>query len=97
LLNKATSDKPEPTAGYHYDEICKLTFESVQLCADLEDYLLSRLRKKGAHTKTKCLKIMKHLVENGHEAFMRDLQHRNDEIREAQGIITWLKAMALRI
>ena len=82
-MNKATSDKAEPTAGYHYDEICKLTFESSQICSDLQDYLIARLKKKGIHTKTKALKIMKHLVEMGHEAFQRELKQRTEEIREA--------------
>ena len=36
-----------------YDEICKLTFESVAMCSDLEDYLLGRLAKKSPHVKAK--------------------------------------------
>lgn len=61
-----------------------MTFDSVQQCSDLLDYLLSRLAKKGPHTKIKTLKILRHVAERGHESFVRDLRQRTDELRAAQ-------------
>lgn len=82
LLNGATSGDEKPIAGYMYDEICKITFISVATCAELEDELLSRLKNKSPHTKYKVLKILKHLVEKGHEGFKQDLQRRTEPIRD---------------
>ena len=53
LLSGATSGDPNPIPGYMYDEITKITFISVSTCAELEDDLLSRLKKKSPHTKAK--------------------------------------------
>lgn len=80
-LSNATSDDPRPTSGYMFDEICKLTFNSTATCSELEDDLLTRLKRKSPHTKAKVLKILKHLVEKGHDSFKTDLQRRTDEIR----------------
>ena len=87
MLNRATSDKPEPTPGYLFADITKLTFESAQMSADLMEYLLARLKKKSVHTKIKTLKILKYLVEKGHEGFYKDLQRRSDELRQAMGVL----------
>jgi hypothetical protein len=83
LLSGATSADPNPIPGYMYDEITKITFTSVSTCAELQDDLLSRLKKKSPHTKAKVLKILKHLAEKGHEGFKQDLQRRTDLIRDA--------------
>eukprot|EP00049_Salpingoeca_infusionum_P018475 m.357391 g.357391 ORF g.357391 m.357391 type:complete len:700 (-) comp17812_c0_seq1:198-2297(-) len=83
MLNRATSDKQEPTAGYLYDEIVRLTFESDEVSNDLLGYLLSRLKKKSPHTKLKCVKILRICVERAHEGFVRDLQSKADEIKAA--------------
>ena len=48
----------------------------------MQDELLVRLKKKSAHTKIKVLKILKYLVERGHESFTKDLQRRTEEVRE---------------
>ena len=53
LLSGATSADPNPIPGYMYDEITKITFTSVSTCAELQDDLLSRLKKKSPHTKAK--------------------------------------------
>lgn len=63
-----------------------MTFESVQISADLLEYLLSRLRKKGAHSKIKTLKILRHLVDKGHESVVTDLRRRTTELRDAQSM-----------
>ncbi|EGD81367.1 hypothetical protein PTSG_02086 [Salpingoeca rosetta] len=83
MLNRATSDKPDPTPGYMFTDIAKLTFESSQMSMDLMDYLLARVKKKSVYTKIKALKILKYLVEKGHEGFFKDLQRRSDDIRQA--------------
>lgn len=59
-----------------------MTFSSASDCSQLQDELLVRLKKKSAHTKIKVLKILKYLVERGHESFTKDLQRRTEEIRE---------------
>lgn len=47
---------------------------SHEACKELEDYLLSRLKKGNAPTKHKCLQIMKHVCRAGRADFKRDLQ-----------------------
>eukprot|EP00050_Salpingoeca_kvevrii_P000894 m.158022 g.158022 ORF g.158022 m.158022 type:complete len:734 (+) comp10242_c1_seq1:2155-4356(+) len=84
MLQKATSDDEQPTPGYMYDDICKITFTSVSACSELEDYLIGRLKKKKPHILAKTLKILKVLVEKGHDGFRQDLQRRTDEIRQCQ-------------
>ncbi len=66
MLSKATSDDQSSTPGYTLDEISgvhvailshpeALTFESVNMCNELLEYLLSRLKKKSPYTKAKVL------------------------------------------
>eukprot|EP01147_Barroeca_monosierra_P010711 gene10711-2807_t len=81
MLNRATSDKSEPTPGYLFSDIAKLTFESSEMSHDLMNYLLSRLKKKSVHTKLKTLKILKYCVEKGDEGFVQDLQKRSEDLR----------------
>eukprot|EP00055_Hartaetosiga_balthica_P015642 m.93804 g.93804 ORF g.93804 m.93804 type:complete len:696 (-) comp8917_c8_seq6:155-2242(-) len=84
MLNKATSDKSDPTPGYMLSDITRLTFESTKMSTDLLEYFLSRLKKNSVFTKIKVLKILKHLISRAHEGFVRDLQERAADIRAAQ-------------
>lgn len=86
MLNRATSDKSEPTPGYLFSDIAKLTFESSEMSHDLMNYLLSRLKKKSVHTKLKTLKILKYCVEKGDEGFVQDLQKRSEDLRLVTGM-----------
>ncbi|XP_030840411.1 AP-4 complex accessory subunit tepsin [Strongylocentrotus purpuratus] len=80
LLLKATQDDDIPTPGYLFKEIADITYESGSNCQCLVDFLVERLEKKSCHIKYKVLKIMLHLVEQGHPSYCEGLR------RKAQGI-----------
>lgn len=52
----------------------RMSLISHEACKELEDYLLSRLRKGNAYTRHKCLLIVKHVCRAGRQDFKRDMQ-----------------------
>jgi hypothetical protein len=80
LLARATSYDDTPTPGYMYGEISKITITSYEACRQLEEYLISRLRKNNHNVKYKCLVIIKHVCRTGRAEFKRDMQ-RQTEVR----------------
>ena len=46
LVSKATADSAEPTPGYMFNEIARITHASVDACLQLENFLLKRLKKE---------------------------------------------------
>eukprot|EP00397_Hematodinium_sp_SG-2012_P010798 GEMP01010923.1.p1 GENE.GEMP01010923.1~~GEMP01010923.1.p1 ORF type:complete len:731 (+),score=150.31 GEMP01010923.1:60-2252(+) len=81
LLNKATAPDETPTPGYMYTEIAKITFAGFHACEQLEDYLLKKLPKDNSYVKLKCLRIIKHVCEQGKPDFKRNLQKRADVVK----------------
>ncbi|XP_023701948.1 AP-4 complex accessory subunit Tepsin isoform X3 [Cryptotermes secundus] len=77
LLTRATAENEEPTAGYMFKEIEKITFQVPPQCQQLAEYLNRRLEKPSACVKLKVLKIMIYLIQNGHLSF-RSYLRRND-------------------
>lgn len=71
VLNKATSADDIPTPGYMFGEISKMTFADVSAPQQLADYLLNKLQKDNPHVKLKCLRIIKHVSEQGKADFRR--------------------------
>ena len=59
LLAKATSSDENPTPGYLYGEICKMTLHSYEVCNKTMDYCMTRLKKKNPHVKYKTLQVIK--------------------------------------
>ena len=62
LVSKATADSAEPTPGYMFNEIARITHASVDACLQLENFLLKRLKKDSVHVKLKVLRVIKHCV-----------------------------------
>ena len=58
LVNKATSADDQPTPGYMYNEIARITHASAEASKQLEEYLIKRLKKDNVHQKLKCLKVI---------------------------------------
>lgn len=74
LLTQATTENEEPTAGYMFKEIEKITFLPPPHSQQLAEYLNRRLEKPSAHVKLKVLKIMLCLIQNGHKSFRHYLR-----------------------
>ncbi|XP_062508072.1 AP-4 complex accessory subunit Tepsin-like isoform X2 [Corticium candelabrum] len=81
MLSKATSNDGVPTPGYLLTEIAKLTRESPQTCAYVEDFLVDKLKSSSADVKLKALKIMIFTCDNGSSNFRFDIRRRNEQIR----------------
>ncbi|KAJ9578693.1 hypothetical protein L9F63_005055, partial [Diploptera punctata] len=77
LLTRATAENEEPTAGYMFKEIEKITFQTPPYPQQLAEYLNRKLEKPSPCVKLKVLKIMLHLIQNGHPNF-RNFLRRND-------------------
>ena len=72
LVSKATADSAEPTPGYMFNEIARITHASVDACLQLENFLLKRLKKDSVHVKLKVLRVIKHCCQHGHATFRRE-------------------------
>ncbi|KJE98135.1 hypothetical protein CAOG_08149 [Capsaspora owczarzaki ATCC 30864] len=83
MLNKATANDEVPTPGYMFAEIAKISFESVQLCGELEDYLMRKLDKPHCFVKLKALRILAYLIDKGNPTIKRDLMQRTNALRAA--------------
>ncbi|XP_077056572.1 AP-4 complex accessory subunit Tepsin isoform X2 [Siphateles boraxobius] len=79
---RATSDDESPCPGYLFEEIGKISHESVGCCQCLLEYLLERLQVESCHVKLKVLKILLHLCGNGPPHFLTELRRNATFIQE---------------
>ncbi|XP_078081703.1 AP-4 complex accessory subunit Tepsin isoform X2 [Mustelus asterias] len=82
MLMKATSDDEVPCPGYLFEEIAKISHESVGLCQCLLEYLLERLQSHSCHVKLKVLKILRHVCNHGSSQFTLELRRNATFIQE---------------
>ncbi|XP_072414677.1 AP-4 complex accessory subunit Tepsin isoform X1 [Chiloscyllium punctatum] len=82
MLMKATSDDEVPCPGYLFEEIAKISLESVGLCRCLLEYLLERLQSNSCHVKLKVLKILRHVCNHGSPQFTLELRRNTTLIQE---------------
>ena len=85
LVNKATSADDQPTPGYMYNEIARITHASAEASKQLEEYLIKRLKKDNVHQKLKCLKVISACAKMGHATFRRDMTRQTGEIKLCLG------------
>ncbi|XP_041095835.1 AP-4 complex accessory subunit Tepsin-like isoform X2 [Polyodon spathula] len=81
-LMKATSDDDTPCPGYLFEEICKVSHESVGGCQCLLQYLLERLQSDSGRVKLKVLKILLHLCTHGSHHFLSELRRNATFVQE---------------
>ncbi|XP_048844239.1 AP-4 complex accessory subunit Tepsin isoform X2 [Brienomyrus brachyistius] len=81
-LMKATADDETPCPGYLFEEIGKISHESVGCCQCLLEYLLERLQTESCHVKLKVLKILQHLCGTGSLHFLTELRRNATFIQE---------------
>ncbi|XP_037666304.1 AP-4 complex accessory subunit tepsin isoform X2 [Choloepus didactylus] len=85
VLLKGTSDDEAPCPGYLFEEIAKISHESLGSSQCLLEYLLSRLQSGSGHVKLKVLKILRYLCSHGSSSFLLILQCNSALIQEAAG------------
>ncbi|XP_030631082.1 AP-4 complex accessory subunit Tepsin [Chanos chanos] len=81
-LMKATADDETPCPGYLFEEIGKISHESVGCCQCLLEYLLERLQVESCHVKLKVLKILLHVSGHGPPHFLTELRRNVTFIQE---------------
>uniref|UniRef100_A0A673LPI1 AP-4 complex accessory subunit tepsin-like n=1 Tax=Sinocyclocheilus rhinocerous TaxID=307959 RepID=A0A673LPI1_9TELE len=84
-LMRATSDDESPCPGYLFEEIGKISHESVGCCQCLLEYLLERLQVESCHVKLKVLKVLLHLCGHGPPHFLTELRRNATFIQEVIG------------
>uniref|UniRef100_A0A8C9US15 TEPSIN adaptor related protein complex 4 accessory protein n=1 Tax=Spermophilus dauricus TaxID=99837 RepID=A0A8C9US15_SPEDA len=72
ILLKGTSDDDVPCPGYLFEEIAKISHESLGSSQCLLEYLLNRLDSSSGHVKLKVLKILPYLCSHGSSSFLPD-------------------------
>ncbi|XP_064181067.1 AP-4 complex accessory subunit Tepsin [Anguilla rostrata] len=82
ILMKATADDETPCPGYLFEEIGKISHDSVGWCQCLLEYLLDRLQGDSCHVKLKVLKILLHLCGHGSHHFLTELRRNATFIQE---------------
>ncbi|XP_078510307.1 AP-4 complex accessory subunit tepsin isoform X2 [Lissotriton helveticus] len=83
VLIRATSDDEIPCPGYVFEEIAKISHESVTSHQCLLEYLLNRLQSQSCYIKLKVLKILLYLCAHGSTQFLQDLRRNSTFIQEA--------------
>lgn len=83
ILLKGTSDDDIPCPGYLFEEIAKISHESLGSSQCLLEYLLNRLDSSSGHVKLKVLKILLYLCSHGSSSFMLILRRNSALIQEA--------------
>lgn len=83
LLTRATADSDEQTPGYMFAQIEEITFQPSPHSELLGEYLVRKLDKPSSCVKLKVLKILSHLVRNGHLSFRKYLRNHDTSIKEA--------------
>ncbi|XP_049614459.1 AP-4 complex accessory subunit Tepsin isoform X1 [Syngnathus scovelli] len=82
-LMKATADDESPCPGYIFQEIGKISHESLANDQCLLEYLLERLQVESCHVKLKVLKIFVHLCGHGSKHFLTELRRNSTFIQQA--------------
>ncbi|KAM8889378.1 AP-4 complex accessory subunit tepsin [Synchiropus picturatus] len=82
-LMKATADDENPCPGYLFQEIGKISQESLGSDQCLLEYLLERLQVESCHVKLKVLKIFVHLCDHGSNNFLTELRRNSTFIQQA--------------
>lgn len=82
-LMKATADDESPCPGYLFQEIGKISHESLGYGQCLLEYLLERLQVNSCHVKLKVLKIFVHLCDHGSHHFLTELRRNSTFIQQA--------------
>ncbi|XP_057682110.1 AP-4 complex accessory subunit tepsin isoform X6 [Corythoichthys intestinalis] len=82
-LMKATADDESPCPGYLFQEIGKISHESMGSDQCLLEYLLERLQVESCHVKLKVLKIFVHLCGHGSKHFLTELRRNSTFIQQA--------------
>ncbi|XP_008567056.1 PREDICTED: AP-4 complex accessory subunit tepsin [Galeopterus variegatus] len=83
LLLKGTSDDDVPCPGYLFEEIAKISHESLGSSQCLLEYLLKRLCSSSGHVKLKVLKILLYLCGHGSPSFLLILKRNSSFLQEA--------------
>ncbi|XP_032946592.1 AP-4 complex accessory subunit tepsin isoform X2 [Rhinolophus ferrumequinum] len=83
VLLKGTSDDDVPCPGYLFEEIAKISHESLGNSQCLLEYLLNRLHSGSGRVKLKVLKILLHLCAHGSSSFLLILKRNPAFIQEA--------------
>ncbi|XP_069887718.1 AP-4 complex accessory subunit tepsin isoform X1 [Dipodomys merriami] len=83
ILLKGTSDDDIPCPGYLFEEIAKISHESLGSSQCLLEYLLNRLDSSSGHVKLKVLKILLYLCGHGSSSFLLILKRNSAFIQEA--------------
>eukprot|EP00451_Oxyrrhis_marina_P038327 CAMPEP_0204364648 /NCGR_PEP_ID=MMETSP0469-20131031/41307_1 /ASSEMBLY_ACC=CAM_ASM_000384 /TAXON_ID=2969 /ORGANISM="Oxyrrhis marina" /LENGTH=139 /DNA_ID=CAMNT_0051353593 /DNA_START=46 /DNA_END=462 /DNA_ORIENTATION=- len=81
LLNKATASDDAPPPGYLFGEIARQTFNSPDESREIAEYLLKKLQKDQPNVKLKCLRVIKHVCEQGKPDFKREIQRRAEVVK----------------
>jgi hypothetical protein len=81
LLNKATTADENPTPGYVYPELIKLTHADVGNCDKMADWLYRRLQRAEPSVKYTVLQVMKLVSKGGRLEFRRALQRQNEAVK----------------
>ncbi|XP_061562018.1 AP-4 complex accessory subunit Tepsin isoform X2 [Phycodurus eques] len=82
-LMKATADDESPCPGYLFQEIGKISHQSLASDQCLLEYLLERLQVESCHVKLKVLKIFVHLSGHGSKHFLTELRRNSTFIQQA--------------
>ncbi|XP_012519626.1 PREDICTED: AP-4 complex accessory subunit tepsin [Propithecus coquereli] len=86
ILLKGTSDDDVPCPGYLFEEIAKISHESLGSSQCLLEYLLNRLYSSSGHVKLKVLKILLYLCSHGSSSFLLILKRNASFIQEATAL-----------
>lgn len=81
LLNKATTSDENPTPGYIYADLIKLTHSDVAICEKMADWLAKRLNRNESAVKWKVLLVMRQVARGGRMEFRRYLQKHSELIK----------------
>mmetsp|Transcript_3740 Transcript_3740/g.14659 ORF Transcript_3740/g.14659 Transcript_3740/m.14659 type:complete len:877 (-) Transcript_3740:218-2848(-) len=82
-LNRALSSDDNPTPGYLYGEIARMTQSGPDVSHQVAEYVLARLRKGNYNTKYKALVVIKQVCRLARSDFRQRLQRNNSDIKDA--------------
>jgi hypothetical protein len=84
VLMAATVASDKPIDPYLVKDILKMSFESGQARAFLQQYLLNQLvTSRNVYVKIKVLKLLEELLEKGHVEFKQNLRKQPEPLNEA--------------
>ena len=73
-----------PTPGYVYTELAKITHQDASTSDKMADWLYKRLARSEACVKFKVLKVMALVCKTGRMEFRRALQRQNEAVKQCQ-------------